>query len=344
MDAQFRWCCLVALASIGACGKAQAADNAPPPAAPYMRPQAAVRLPDGRRFNMVCSGQGAPVAILYAGLGGWSPTWREAQPELSKITRTCAVDPAGYGFSDAGPMPRDAAAEVSDLYLALKASGMPGPFVLVGHSIGGMEMRLFAYKHPELVSGLLLIDPSIERDDVRLNPSKDELAPWLEFYRYCAAQSRAGKLIVGEDTPGGLGPCVPPSNPKRTDEERRALFEVYALPSHFDAAASEMLSTRGRNSHEIQAARRKLGSVPLVVLSEDKAHFGSPTTPGAIADHAYENWIAAHEDVAAESKHGRHRIVEGAGHWIYGDRPDAVITAFREVIEEARSSGRTAAN
>jgi pimeloyl-ACP methyl ester carboxylesterase len=160
-------------------------------------------------------GKGAPVAILAAGMDGWSPAWRDAQPEFAKVTRTCAFDRAGYGFSDPGRMPRDAAADVSDLYEGLKAARLPGPFVLVGHSLGGLEMRLFAYRHPELVSGLLLIDPTVEHIDDKLF-SKSGFEKVLDFYRYCAAQARAGKIVSGEVRAGDDGPCTPAPHPKRT--------------------------------------------------------------------------------------------------------------------------------
>jgi len=321
---------------------AGAADEPPPSAAPYMQPQTAVRLPDGRRVNMVCMGEGAPVVILYAGHNGWSPDWRDAQPEFAKTTRVCAVDRAGYGFSDPGPLPRDAAADVSDLYLALKASGLPGPYVLVGHSLGGLEMRLFAYRHPELVSGLLLIDPAIERSDARLFQSKGDSEKTLAYLRYCLAQARAGKIVAGEVRAGDPGPCVRAPHPRRTEEEKRRLFQVYAQPSLFEALISEFESRDGRTSDEVEADRRKLGAIPLVVLSADKAHF-TAALPSTEPGRAYANWIGAHEDDARDSTRGEHRVVEGAGHWIYGDRPDAVIAAFHEVVEAATAPSGAAA-
>jgi pimeloyl-ACP methyl ester carboxylesterase len=308
-----------------------------------MQPQTAVRLPDGRRYNMVCMGEGAPVVILAAGFSGWSPDWRDAQPEFAKTTRVCAVDRAGYGFSNPGPMPRDSAADVSDLYQGLKASGLPGPYVLVGHSLGGLEMRLFAYRHPELVSGLLLIDPAIEHADVKLFQSQSDDKKVLAFYRYCLEQARAGKIVAGELRAGDPGPCVRAPHPKRTEEEKRRLFAVYAQPSLFEALASKLESLNGRSSDEIDAARRKLGAIPLIVLSADKAHF-TAAVPGPDSSRAYDNWIGAHEDDARDSVRGQHRIVEGAGHQIYGDRPDAVLAAFREVVDAVRASGATAAS
>jgi pimeloyl-ACP methyl ester carboxylesterase len=346
MDTRFRRLGFAALVWITGCGAAAPQTDVPPPAAPYIRPQTAVRLPDGRRFNMVCMGKGVPVAILAAGGDDWSPAWDEAQPQFAKITRTCAFDRAGYGFSDPGPMPRDATANVSDLHQALKVAGLPGPFVLVGHSLGGLEMRLFAYEHPELVSGLLLIDPAIEDANGKLFLPKSYTDREIEFARYCEAKARAGKIVAGEVRAGDPAPCAPAPLPQRTAEETRLLFQIYAQPSLFEAFASE-LESDGRSSDEVKAARRKLGAVPLIVLSEDKVHLAAAYTEARLdadPDKAYANWISGHEDEARDSTRGEHRIVDGAGHWVYGDRPDAVITAFREVVEAARASDRTAAN
>jgi hypothetical protein len=98
--------------------------EAPAPIALYAAPQTQARLPDGRRYNLICMGEGGPVAVLDVGLRDWSLAWRGLQPELAKVTRTCIADRAGYGFSDPGPLPRDSVAETQDLANALKAAGI----------------------------------------------------------------------------------------------------------------------------------------------------------------------------------------------------------------------------
>jgi len=85
------------------------------------------------------------------------------------------------------------------------------------------------------------------------------------------------------------------------------------------------------------------GSVPLIILSQDKAHLAQGRK-GVDPDRIYAAWTGAHEEDARDSTRGEQRIVEGAGHWIYGDHPEAVTSAFREVVEAARTSKRTAAD
>src|ERR1700677_4013035 len=123
---------------------ALAADIAPNPALDvYLKPQTLAVLPDGRKVHFFCVGEGGPVAILESGWGTPTLGWRRIQGEFAKTTRVCVFDRPGYGFSDPGPLPRDSASGVADLHAGLKAANIQPPYVLVGHSLGGFDARLF---------------------------------------------------------------------------------------------------------------------------------------------------------------------------------------------------------
>jgi pimeloyl-ACP methyl ester carboxylesterase len=126
---------------------------------PYVRPGQLVDI-GGRRINLLCSGTGGSTVILMAGSASWSFTWYKTQPEIAKRARVCAFDRAGYGFSAPAPQPQILPDTVSDLHAALKAADIPGPYVLVGHSLGGLEARLFAQRWPQEVAGMVLVDSS----------------------------------------------------------------------------------------------------------------------------------------------------------------------------------------
>ena len=134
----------------------------------YFTGSTRIALPDGRRINLYCQGKGAPTVVLDAGLGEGAWTWRTVQGRIAATTRVCAYDRAGYGLSDPGPEPRDLRALTRDLEAVLTAARIPGPYVLVGHSAAGLTTRLYAYRHPERVAGLVLIDPSTEGQAARL--------------------------------------------------------------------------------------------------------------------------------------------------------------------------------
>src|SRR5690349_19321663 len=129
---------VLVLASFAAAGATVAADN---PLAPYFNPQTVVRLPDGRKLNLICQGQGAPAVVLIGGLGLPSEAWSRAQPLIAKAHRTCVFDPPGYRFSDPAPKPRTAVAVARDIEAGMKAAGIKGPFVLVAHSRAGYDAR-----------------------------------------------------------------------------------------------------------------------------------------------------------------------------------------------------------
>ncbi|WP_158913274.1 alpha/beta fold hydrolase [Caulobacter sp. S45] len=314
-----------------------AADATQPPSVDaYIHPQTRVRLPDGRNFNLVCEGKGTPTAILDGSLSQWSFEWRAIQPAFSQITRTCAVDRAGFGFSDPGPLPRDAAAEVSDLQDALRAAKIGGPYVLVGHSLGGQEMRLLAYRWPKLVAAILLIDPGIEHVSKRLSYPPGYLKADFPFYTYCFQQAVSGKIVPGAKRAPDEDACADQPNPARPIADQKGIVAIETRPSIFSTIMAEIDSQDTSSSAEIDAARHPLGSIPLVILSSDKVHFTADTPAGVDSDAFYKAWIAAHVDQARDSSQGENRIVDGASHWIFNERPDVVIAAFREVVGEAR--------
>jgi alpha/beta hydrolase fold len=103
----------------------------------------------GERLHIDCVGEGSPTVVLESGLGGSSLDWRLVQPELGKTTRVCAYDRAGMGWSDPSPQPRTPRQIADELHTLLTHAGIAGPYVLVGHSLGGKNVRLFALTHPD---------------------------------------------------------------------------------------------------------------------------------------------------------------------------------------------------
>ena len=124
---------------------------------PYVEPGQLVDI-GGRRINLHCTGADGPTVILMAGIFSWSVVWYKTQPVIAQKTRVCAFDRAGYGFSDPGPRPQILSDVVDDLHAALNAGPIPGPYVLVGHSLGGIEARLYAQRWPKEVVGMVLVD------------------------------------------------------------------------------------------------------------------------------------------------------------------------------------------
>src|SRR5215216_1313636 len=116
----------------------------------------------GYSLHINCVGQGSPTVVLDAGLGDFSAQWVWVQREVSDTTRVCAYDRAGMGWSEMGPEPRDAKQITGELHTLLSKAGIEGPYVLVGHSLGGLSMQTYAHRYPDEVAGVVLVDSSID--------------------------------------------------------------------------------------------------------------------------------------------------------------------------------------
>lgn len=289
----------------------------------YDKPDKLVALPDGRKLNIYCSGSGGskPTVIMEAGYQSWSFGWRATQELLEQRYRVCSYDRAGLGFSDFGPLPRDGAHIAADLDALITAAALKPPFVLVGHSAGGMSMRLLADRRLADVAGLVLVDPSIERQFAGIEGSVTYVA---NDYRKCAEAAKANRLPSSE-FPKCVSLAASFMAPRMAAE-----VTIRALgPDYWLTQASEYESIAIATSNQLLAGRQNYGDLPLVVLTA-----GNNLNP---------RWAAAHAALAARSTRGVQHIVERSGHLIHIERPDAIADAVDEVVKAHRSKATGAA-
>ena len=155
----------------------------------------------GYSLHINCVGQGSPTVVLDGGSGGFSAQWVRVQREVSGTTRVCAYDRAGMGWSEMGPDPRDARQITSELHTLLSKGGIEGPYVLVGHSFGGMYMQTYANLYPDEVAGVALVDSSTDPDQFSQRPeARDSYEPQKQ-------RSAVGSQLVrlGVSLPARLG-------------------------------------------------------------------------------------------------------------------------------------------
>jgi pimeloyl-ACP methyl ester carboxylesterase len=116
----------------------------------------------GHSLNLLIGGQGSPAVVFEGGFGAGIASWSTVQKEVAAFARTVSYDRAGLGQSESGPKPRSAKQIATELHTALQKAGVKPPYVLVGHSFGGIYVRVFAEMYPKEVAGMVLLDPSQE--------------------------------------------------------------------------------------------------------------------------------------------------------------------------------------
>jgi pimeloyl-ACP methyl ester carboxylesterase len=114
----------------------------------------------GYKMHIDCTGQGTPTVILDSGLGDSYISWRKVQPQLAQFARVCSYDRAGLGYSDSSPRPRTSRDIAEELHMLLHNAGIFPPYILVGHSMGGYDVRLYASLYRGEVAGMVLVDSS----------------------------------------------------------------------------------------------------------------------------------------------------------------------------------------
>ena len=281
-------------------------------------------LADGRQMYLDCRGAGSPAVIFDAGAGGWSKDWTPVHDEIAKTTMACAYDRPGHGLSDPRPLPLDTAAVADDLDAMLTAAGIAPPYVLVGHSLGSYHVRHYANTRFDKMAGMVLVDPSADGQKARFNAAMPKLVAELD--KRGAAAKEAGcierlreKLVLRGD------PLFAKCN--GTND-----------PDLFEQTQSEIDSMEGASTEQLTASRRSYGDMPLIVLTRGDNEKGMPPELTKADREAFAKlWTQFHEEMAALSSSGERRVIPDAGHFIQGDKPQAVIDAVNEVVTRARN-------
>lgn len=285
----------------------------------------------GHRLHLYCAGEGAPVVVLESGLGEDSTIWARVQPEVAKFTRVCAYDRAGYAWSEPGPLPRTSARAASELHALLQRAAIPAPYVLVGHSLGGFHIRVWAHQYPEKTAGIVLVSPSHEDLSAHTPQAWKERDRWVEWWASVLLHFGVARLL-----PGLFGAK------DYLDELRRKLpVEVASagtsLPFQTKHVTAYFRELDGVDESYAQVrAAQDLGELPLVVVTERSERAGSLSPD----EQAFEGaWDELMDRSARLSRRGRRVIAAHSGHMIQLDRPDIVVNAIRDIIHQVRSTG-----
>lgn len=294
----------------------------------------------GYGLHLNCQGTpvaGSPTVVVETAHAEPGLSWAGIQPEVARFTRVCTYDRAGLGWSEASPKRRTADTIVDELHTLLARAGVEPPYVLVGHSIGGMYARLYAHEHPNEVAGMVLVDATHEEQNARMPEAIAKMQATSTkavgcLFGLLRAMSSIGLLAPLAEMKRNVWPVpIPP-------EARAAYLSlVFRGPQYFETAARETLAMP--DSLALVRARhiKSLGDIPLAIISAGRpAISAGHGISEADAERFKEVAAELHTEMAALSTRGKRVIAEESGHYVQVNQPGIVVDAIREVVEAAR--------
>jgi pimeloyl-ACP methyl ester carboxylesterase len=268
----------------------------------------------GYRLHINCTGSGGPTVVIDAGQGDWSTSWGVVQQEVAKTTRICTYDRAGMGWSDPGPLPRDAAQFAQELHTLLQKANIPGPYVMVGHSLGGASVRVFVGEHASEVAGVVLMESMNPGQATQLHiQAQSQSDPQSQPFSWQAVLARFGiaRLLVKL-------PVIASSVPAGQE----AYYPLYVRPQSLQTADNEL---QGISASLAQAAAVKtFGDLPLIILT------------GKLNDR--QGWQELQTELLQLSSTSEQVFAQNSGHIIQSDAPEAAVAAILQMVEQVRQS------
>lgn len=289
---------------------------------------------DGRQMHLYCIGASnstelvtnMPTVVLESGLGDMLLNWNKVQAEAAKFVRVCAYDRAGFGWSEPADAPIHSPQVADTLHTLLKKAGETGPYLLVGHSVGGIHVRTFAHQYPDEVAGIVLVDSS--HDNQRANDPDEGKNPLLSLCRAIAPLGIVRLLNLMDDAGSG-------GNPHLSASERKIRLAMMnqshtcRATAHEEAAADTDMS---------QPTLKPLGNIPLIVLTATQtANRLADELPAELIEQVNMLWTEKQLELAALSTNSRQVMATESAHYIQYDQPELVVEAIRQMVTIVRS-------
>ncbi len=282
---------------------------------------------DGYKMHMYCTGSGSPTIVLDAGLGDDAVIWAGVQPALAETTRVCAYDRAGFGWSQAGPAPRDADHIASELHGLLRQAKVDLPFVLMGHSIAGIYMRAYAAHYLEDLAGMVFVDGSTPMQQE--NPAVKAMMgkgppPWVI--------ALIGNAAFSVGVPRLMGRCSQ-TKPGLDARSSRLQAEDFC-ELHVNSSMNEVRNME-RSGLETQHSG-PYGSLPILIFSHDPEK--TMATENSTQKMAERAWTQMQEDLKKLSTRSRRIIAKGSTHYIQINREDLIEKEVPLFIQQIRGT------
>jgi len=270
----------------------------------------------GYRLHINCTGSGSPTVVIEAGLGDWSTSWGFVQPEVAKTTRVCTYDRAGMGWSEAGPLPRDAAQFAKELHTLLQNANIPGPYVMVGHSLGGLGVRVFVHDYASEVAGVVLVESMNPKQlpQARAGVGPQPNTP-SRYYSVLTVLARVGAArLLARPLTHLLSPGLLPSED--------AYYARFVRTQSMQAARNESESLSASAAEA--AAVKSFGDLPLIILT------------GRL--HAEQPWQTWQTELLQLSSDSQHLFAENGNHGIQFEEPDADVATILQMVQQVRQA------
>jgi pimeloyl-ACP methyl ester carboxylesterase len=267
------------------------------------------------RLHIFCMGEGEPPVILECGTGGISLDWHPLQKEISRLTNVYSYDRAGSGWSDASPHPRTIPQIVKELHCLLSRLEVSQPYILVGHSLGGLLVQYYARQYPGKVAGIVLVDSSHPK-----------------IYQFLPPESaRKNRKELIKRWVSSLFGLLPAANLENVPLDVRHVYsKLLARPSYWRSLISQNKYLNKENIAELFDNVGAFPDIPVIVLTPRTADWLSQITP-----ELPRLWLETQKELASLSPTGKLVFVE-SGHSIPDENPEAIMDAVRQILIEVQ--------
>ncbi|MEQ1794791.1 MAG: alpha/beta hydrolase [Nitrospira sp.] len=283
----------------------------------------------GHTLHLYCTGEGSPTVVLEAMGLGWSIYWSTVQPEIAKVTRVCSYDRAGFGWSESGPLPRTGRQMADELHRLLTRGGISGPYLLVGHSLGGFVARIYRQAHPGDVAGIVLVDAGHEKQ-FEQEEFRKFVAPGTFVFPIVRGMTAVGltRLLFSLDA---LPPLFAKQEHSVIAKIRPLLRFGWMQTRYFKTMTQEgaALEETGRDA----ARAGTLGTLPLIVLTATGPTWWPDLPPNIDPAKFREVWLELQADLTKLSTNSRQVFADRSSHFINFDQPEIIVNAVRQLLD-----------
>jgi pimeloyl-ACP methyl ester carboxylesterase len=307
----------------------------------------------GRRLHINCEGKGEPTVVMEAGAGDFSFDWGLVQPQVARFARVCSYDRAGYAWSDPGPTPRTMRQIAFELHTGLLKAGIKGPYILVGHSLGGAIVRTYVSQYPKEVAGMVLVDSVHEEGLIGITDrttKQDKIVRWRELSRgrqippiqTAAPNPTSSSNPQQARASSSAQTKVEAPFDKLPERSQRMRLWAKSQPNYNPARSSELFDFFPEELDSLYSEREKsknpLGAMPLIVMTSTVSEYGSADEQ--TKKRLSEDRKRLQSDLLMLSSNSKQIVTEKSGHHIQLDEPGLVIDAIQQVVKASRTGSK----